>query len=123
MQKGDRLPASDRIESRLKSIARRMAPRASRLAAAGGIAAAAALGACVAAQQSNPNSFSADRAVQVFAAGYESIATRFVDNVPPRPTGSGESGRWAAPGRPATPWNIIGLRAIACSSKSGPIRS
>lgn len=81
MQKGDRLPASDRIESRLKSIARRMAPRASRLAAAGGIAAAAALGACVAAQQSNPNSFSADRAVQVFAAGYESIATRFVDNV------------------------------------------
>ena len=58
-----------------------MAPRVSRLAAAGGIAAAAALGACVAAQQSNLNSFSADRADQVFAAGYESIATRFVDNV------------------------------------------
>lgn len=58
-----------------------MTPRASRLAAAGGIAAAAALGACVAAQQSNPYSFSADRADQVFAAGYESIATRYVDNV------------------------------------------
>lgn len=81
MQKGNRLPASGRIEGRIKSIARRLTPRASHLAAAGGIAAAAALGACVAAQQSNPNSFSADRADQVFAAGYESIATRYVDNV------------------------------------------
>lgn len=38
------------------------------------------LGACVAAQQSGPNGFSAERADQVFAAGYKSIATRYVDN-------------------------------------------
>jgi len=56
----------------------RTVPR--RLTAAAGFVAAAALGACVATQQSG-DSFSADRADQVFAAGYESISTRYVDNI------------------------------------------
>lgn len=44
-------------------------------------AVAAALSACVAAQQPAPDSFSAERADQVFSVGYESIASRYVDNV------------------------------------------
>lgn len=53
-----------------------------RLAAVLGLAAAAALGACVAAQQqAGSDAFSAERADQVFAAGYESISTRFVKKI------------------------------------------
>jgi carboxyl-terminal processing protease len=52
-----------------------------RFAAAAGLGAAALLGACVAAQQTGNDGFSAERADQVFAAGYESIFTRYVDQV------------------------------------------
>lgn len=45
------------------------------------VAAAVALGACVTADQGGPDQFSFERADQVFFVGYESIATRYVDNI------------------------------------------
>ncbi len=43
--------------------------------------AAVALGACVAADQGGPDQFSLERADEVFFVGYESIATRYVDDI------------------------------------------
>jgi len=45
------------------------------------IAAAAVLSACVTADQSGPAQFSFDRADEVFLSGYDSIATRYVDDI------------------------------------------
>lgn len=45
------------------------------------VIAAVALGACVAADQGGPDQFSFERADEVFFVGYESIATRYVDDI------------------------------------------
>ena len=48
-------------------------------ALAAGAAAAALLAACVAAQPTGDDAFSAERTTQEFAAGYEAISGRYVD--------------------------------------------
>jgi carboxyl-terminal processing protease len=74
---GDRIAASGHVAAgTVKSgLTRR------RAAAVCGLIAAGSLGACVAAQNSGTDAFSAERADQVFAAGYESISTRYVKDI------------------------------------------